>query len=493
MSILRFGLLRVTVLAVLFAAYFITCSLLIHRSYHSNGWDLGLFDQVIWNTAHGRTFQYSFRDISYAGDHWQPVLIAFAPLKWLVGGPEPLLIIQGIALAGAAVPLYLAVKRMAGVGGAWLLVLAFLLSLGVHRSVAFDFHPESLAPVLAFTALWSLVNSRRAVFTVSATAILLLKEDAVFLVLALAWISAFGFGRKRQAALVASIAMIYGAVVTLFVMPHFRGSDLNPLRERYGYLGDSIPQIASSTITHPWLVVEHLADGPKLGGALLVVLATGLLPLTVPRLLPPLVLIVALPMLSLDSGQNTLQLHYLLVPSVASFAIAAVALRDRNWERWTSRVQRARQLKRLWAAAPLVALAVLPLALFALVSPLPPSLATEYDRFDVDTHARLADQFVSDIPSGAIVSAQSPFVPHLAERTRIYQFPRVINAQFVLLDKYGPIPKEDLDAGYDACQKALPLLGFDMIREDGGIALWRKVRQPASVSAVPSYCSDGPP
>lgn len=476
----------------LFAAYFSVSSLLIHRSYHSNGWDLGIFDQVIWNTAHGRVFQYSFRDISYAGDHWQPVLIAFAPLNWLAPGPDPLLIAQAIALAGAAVPLYLAVRRMAGGVAAWLLSAAFLFSLGVHRAVAFDFHPESFAPALAFTALWSVATGRRVLFIVMASSVLLLKEDAVLVSFALAWLAAFSFGRRREAAIVVIVATVYGAIVTLVLMPYFGGSDLNPLRERYGYLGDSIPEIGWSAITRPGLVVEHLASGEKLGAALLVLLASALLPFSVPRLLPPLLLAIAVPVLSLLGSQNTLQMHYLLIPSVISFAIGAIALRDRNWERLVRRCKLGIRLERLLSAAPLAALAVVPLAVFAFASPLPPSLVFDRDQFEVDAHARLADAFVAAIPARAKVSAQSPFVPHLAERRHIYQFPRVLDAEYVLVDLYGPRPKEDLDAGFDACLNALPRLGFDRIREDSGIALWHKVREPELVPEVPSSCSGQP-
>ena len=55
------------VVAALAATYWAACSLLIHRSFHSNGWDLGLIHQVLWNTSYGRVFTFSFRDISYAG------------------------------------------------------------------------------------------------------------------------------------------------------------------------------------------------------------------------------------------------------------------------------------------------------------------------------------------------------------------------------------------------------------------------------------------
>src|SRR2546428_6248252 len=163
---------------VVAAIYFSVCGLLIHASFHSYGWDLGLFDQVLWNTSHGRDFQYSFRDISYLGDHYQPVLWLLSPLPRLHLGPAPLLVAQGAAFGLAALPLYAATRRMAGETAAALLAGAYLLSIFIARAVAYDFHPEAFAPFLAFTALWGMASGRPAVLVLAALALLSLKEDA---------------------------------------------------------------------------------------------------------------------------------------------------------------------------------------------------------------------------------------------------------------------------------------------------------------------------
>ncbi|MGK2964996.1 MAG: DUF2079 domain-containing protein, partial [Tepidiformaceae bacterium] len=96
----------VSVGAVLVAAFYGTWSVLLHLSFHTSGWDLGVFDQVLWNTSQGRVFEYSFRDISYAGDHWQPVLFLLVPLKWVASGPLPMLVVQALAVGASVVTLY---------------------------------------------------------------------------------------------------------------------------------------------------------------------------------------------------------------------------------------------------------------------------------------------------------------------------------------------------------------------------------------------------
>lgn len=467
------------------AGYWATSSILIHRSFHSNGWDLGLINQVIWNTAHGRLFEYSFRDISYAGDHFQPVLLALVPLKWLGTGPEALLVVQAIALALAAIPLYLAVRETAGERAAFALTGAYLVGLGVSRAVSFDFHPEAFAPLLAFTALWCLVTRRAVGFVVAGLLILSLKEDAALLTLALCWIAWLGFGERKPAVVLGAASVAYALVANYVVIPHYRGDDLNPFLERYSYLGDSPIEAVLGIFLHPIRVADQLGRWDALEASALVLASAAFLPLVAPRMLLPLAVLLLVPLLSQEPDQGALEFHYFLVPSTVALAIAAVALRGLIRPDGELAVLGRVFDGRIW---PLAVFGV-PLLLFVVASPLPPSPAASWERFDIDGHADLSADFVRDVPPDVPVSAQSPFVAHLSEREDIYQFPRVLDAKFVLLDEYGPIPGDDLDDGYDACLAALPRLGFDVVRSEDGITLWEKLRPSELVPEAPVECS----
>ena len=53
---------------------------------------------------------------------------------------------------------------------------------------------------------------------------------------------------------------------------------------------------------------------------------------------------------------------------------------------------------------------------------------------------------LSKIPKDAVVSAQSPFLPHLALRDTIYQFPTIEHAGYIVVSPEEgtyPIPYED--------------------------------------------------
>ncbi len=463
------------------ALYYAACSLLLHYSFHSNGWDLGLIHQVAWNTGEGRWFAYSFRDMSYSGDHWQPVVVLLAPLGWVGervgGGPTPLLLAQALALGGAVVPLYAAARALAGERVAWGAVTAYVLSLGVARAVAFDFHTEAFAPLLAFGALWALAAGRRPWFAAAVVGALLLREDGVLLALALCWVAWLAFGWRRAPAALAAASLGYAGWVWLWLIPRYRGDEPNPFVERYGYLGDGVGEVVLHLVTRPGLAFEQLAQRGPLEALALVLLSGALLPLLAPRLLPALALVVAPSLLSQHGPQGALQLHYMVVPQAVAIVLAVVALRGPGGWVW----RRGAAVGVAWVGVALV--------VFAARSPLPPSFAAEPGRFAVDAHARVARSFVGAVPAGATVSAQSPFVAHLAARERIYQFPRVLDAAYVLLDAYGPIPRDDLDAGYEACRAALPWLGFELVREEDGITLWRRAREAERVREVEVWCS----
>jgi hypothetical protein len=65
-------------LAAVYFLVYSTLSVLRHESYHSSGFDLGLFDQVFWNTTQGRPFESTMSQAlpvphSLLGDHFSPI------------------------------------------------------------------------------------------------------------------------------------------------------------------------------------------------------------------------------------------------------------------------------------------------------------------------------------------------------------------------------------------------------------------------------------
>ncbi len=472
-------LIALAAVAIAGAAYYATMSLLLHHSFHSYGWDLGIFEQVLWNTSEGRWFEYSFRQMRYLGDHWQPSLLLLVPLDWLFDGSDALLIAQAVGIGAAVFPLFAATRKLLDTPWAWAAVGAYILSLGVVRAANYDFHPESFMPLLLFTALWMLASERRIGFLVTCLGLLLMKEDGVLSVLAFAWIAWVGFGRTKEARIAAAGGVLYAATVSIAVMPFFLGPAGNPLNERYGYLlpGNAI----RSPISAATEVVEHLLEPTALGAMLLVLVSAALIPLLRPKLLPALAVVVIPPLLSNQGAQSSLHLHYLVVPMSMALAVGLVAARQ-------LRGSNELRLKGVLTGAP-AALPLIAVLLFAWKSPLPPSFASDTSRFDVDAHSAAAKRVIAQVPVDAKVSAQATLVPHLAERKRILEFPRVGNAEWVVIDSYRDVPSYDLP-GFAECRDLLPAMGFVLVSEEDGVSLWHKQHRAFALQPLCHFVPD---
>lgn len=69
-----------------------TLSLLRYLSFHLEGYDLGIFDQVVWNSLHGRLFENSILPDAplLIGQRFSPILLALVPFYAVWSSPMSL-------------------------------------------------------------------------------------------------------------------------------------------------------------------------------------------------------------------------------------------------------------------------------------------------------------------------------------------------------------------------------------------------------------------
>ena len=96
----RLALGAALVATILFGAL----ALLRHWTFHSTASDLAVFDQVMWNTVHGRFMESTIslarcEPHSFFGDHFSPALLLLVPPYALFPHPETLIVAQTISLA----------------------------------------------------------------------------------------------------------------------------------------------------------------------------------------------------------------------------------------------------------------------------------------------------------------------------------------------------------------------------------------------------------
>ncbi len=448
------------IVALLGAGYCI----LDYATYRATAYDLGFFDQVVEQTAHGQAFMSSFTKYSFLGQHWEPILVIPALLDRIVATPIWLILIQAVALGLAPVAAWRLARAWlggdSGIGPA-VIAIAVALSPIVMRTATFDFHAEALTPVLALFALDAAARGRRWVFVVLCLVLFTVKEDAFIVVMGIGWI-AWLQNRDRLALAVIVGGAIGFVVIVGFVMPALRNDQPSDLLARYAYMGASTPLgLLTATVLHPDRWIGHLTAAPALRG-----LEIALLPLALLPLVSGWALIGALPallisLLSADADQAQLAYHY----GMEGFPLL-VACAILGWRRVAHYAGPRRLL-----APTLLASAV---AAYVLAAPMPGGMAFHPAGLDQLQRRAQVDAILAKIPSDAAVTASSGLVPHLSNRAHIYEFPALYDSTYAVVDAWGPASQQTLQSGYFHRIAELSADGFHVIASDAGVTRWEK-------------------
>ncbi len=111
----RAAVVRVGVAA--FAAGFGVAAVLRHLAFDTGRFDLGNMVQAVWSTAHGDLLAVTDlhgEQISRLGAHFDPILAALRAALVALARPELLLVVQAIAVALGALPVFLLARKHLG-------------------------------------------------------------------------------------------------------------------------------------------------------------------------------------------------------------------------------------------------------------------------------------------------------------------------------------------------------------------------------------------
>ncbi len=192
-------------LGIVLAAAFAYCAYLAkltinhHNGFGTAGFDIGLYDQGLWLLSRFRSPFVTIMGRNLFGDHSSFILLPLVPFYWFGAGPSFLLFVQSISLGMAALPIYLTVRRV--LDSAWAacgLAVAFLMQPSLAWSNTENFHPDTfVVPLLAF-ALWAMVTRRWRLFAFFAVLSTMVKEDTLLVVIPLGLYAWGKFGRDER-------------------------------------------------------------------------------------------------------------------------------------------------------------------------------------------------------------------------------------------------------------------------------------------------------
>src|SRR5581483_4824166 len=93
-------------------------TVLRYETFKATAFDLGNMDQVLWNTLHGRLFQFTNQAIDWYGPpirlaiHFEPIILPLSLLYSFGADPRILLVFQTLALATGSLPVFLLTRKI---------------------------------------------------------------------------------------------------------------------------------------------------------------------------------------------------------------------------------------------------------------------------------------------------------------------------------------------------------------------------------------------
>jgi len=456
-----------------YAAAFAALSVLRHEAFETGRFDLGNMVQAVWSTAHGHLLQVTNlhgAQISRLAAHVDPILVVFAPLWWIWPSPSLLLTTQALAVALGALPLFwLARKHTDSERAALGFSLAYLLFPATEWMTLNEFHPVALACPLLLFAIWYLDENRLLPFALFAALAALTREEVPLVIAGLGiW---YAIGRRRWLAggTIAAAGIAATAIAIQVVIPHFNHGSGSSFYGRYNAVGGSAAGIVRKAFTDPGRLVSVAFDH---GGAHY--LLDLLLPIAGLALLAPLLLVALVPELALNllssvDAQRSIHYHYVAAEIPILFAAAAIGARRLG--RWTG------------AAATVVVLAAIvgnyrlgPIPIWRFV---PGGQTLQATSAQVDRHDRIAARDLKLIPAGAPVTATNALGAHLSERRRIFSFPYLRSAAWVIVDEQKPSlgDHNDKQGGLKRILELRRDPRFRLVSAADGVLVFRR-RQP---------------
>lgn len=412
--------------AAAYAVLFASAAVLHYLVFQEWRFDLGNMVQAIWNTLHGHfleTTTLSGQQHNRLGFHVDPFLVLLMPLFWVWSSPLLLLVLQALAVASGALPVFwLARKHLGSARAGAHFAFAYLLFPATQFNafaLGGGFHSISFAVPLVLFAVWLLDNDRLLAFSAIALLAATTKEEIPLAVGCLGIWYAIRKGRRLFGFSVFAVGLGVTLFNFLWVIPHFTPSGVEPYAGRYRAVGGTPTGIAHKLFTDPIAFVHAIATTHK---ALYVVLL--LAPFLGLWLLEPLLALGALPELAINllsgkSGQASIP--YDGTAAIVPFIIAASIFGASRFKGRGVQVS-------LWA--------LLGAASIFLYSPIS-ALRADVGALGSPLVAAKAHA-VSMVPDGVPVSATNSLAGQLSNRRRIYVFPYAVKARWIVVDINDP-------------------------------------------------------
>ena len=446
------NIILVNIIAV-FGIIFSLISLVNHYEYRTYAFDLGMFNQALYSFAHLKANYFTLAidgsRVNYFADHFSLITILYAPFYYLLR-TYTLLVIQIAAILAGGLGAYLFARRETGSRYLPLFVIIQFFGIwGIYSALAFDFHNDVIAAMLVPWLALFYVTDRKKPFVIFFLLILIAKENMaiwlIFILLGLMLRRGWTHWRKfmQFEVLLILAAAVYAVFVIGVFMPALGGSagGSKTLVGRYALFGKSPAEIAVNIVINPRQTISMLYQSPqanseqqahgqdKLSLHGMVLASGGMALLAAPAYLVMLIPIYLQKMLTVDPSLWGITGQY----SIEFVPVISLALTG-----FLVKLKRFKQAKRWQYAAVAIMLATTYGSLYYAIDNGMLSFAGNVN-FLSSAHYRPAVQIgevnslLDNIPPDAVLSVSSSIAPHLSFRDKIYLYPVIKDADYIVL------------------------------------------------------------
>ncbi len=212
-------------------------SIIRHNHFQSGGFDLGIYDQSVWQYAH---FLYPYSTIKerfILGDHLALTLPFLTPIFYIYDDARALLVFQAFWLSFSAVAIYKIAKLRFSSFVSFALSFAYSLFYGIQFAVFSDFHPVIIGVGLLPWIAYFLETKKKKLMIVTVVLLLLTQENMGIALASLGFCYLFSKKFRKHAIVFISLGFVASFVCLKLV------SFFSPIGYEY------TPHIATNSMT----------------------------------------------------------------------------------------------------------------------------------------------------------------------------------------------------------------------------------------------------
>lgn len=419
-----------------YATAFSILSVRNYQLYQTFAWDLGFFDQLLWQASRGNfNFVSTIGNINILGDHFQPVIYLLAPLYWLWDDVRVILIAQALLVTLAAIPLYYLAKfKLKHEFLALSISISYLLFGGTQFTITNEFHQSAFTPLLLSLGLYWVETGRTRRGFAALASLMFVKEELALLVGALGVMYLI----KRQAKL--GILLFVTGITSFYLLINWvipvLSSQGRYIHYGFGTLGSTPGKVIQSIVNNPTSSLKHLiTPRVKINQVVMSLISLGGLPVFSPVSLIPVAQQYAVRFLDDQNSHRWLNNNHYTAPLGPLLAYGAVMALEKIGRMRSFHLMSLRRasLQVTWQSLFTVYLLFASLGSVVWLH-LPILSLFKSQLYYTPQWVRDIDEAVKVVPREAAVVANNSVVSHLSRRDKIYPLPRFSDAQFVVID-----------------------------------------------------------